>query len=112
AGVPNRAAVPERACLSHPRRHQRDHEGADCPRPRQAGQLMQAAAMPRVFDGLRVIDAANYVAGPAAAVMLADFGADVIKIEPPGGGDLFRLVPRMPNLPQSEHNWAWTLAAR
>ena len=68
--------------------------------------------MSNVFEGLKVIDAANDVAGPAAAVLLADFGADVVKIEPPGAGDLYRNVPRMPNLPKSEHNWAWTMAAR
>jgi crotonobetainyl-CoA:carnitine CoA-transferase CaiB-like acyl-CoA transferase len=39
----------------------------------------------RVFDGLKVIDCASYIAGPAAATVLADFGADVVKIEPPGG---------------------------
>ncbi|MFL9943827.1 CaiB/BaiF CoA transferase family protein [Paraburkholderia graminis] len=68
--------------------------------------------MDRVFKGLKVIDAANYVAAPAAAVMLADFGADVIKIEPPGSGDPYRHVYRMPNLPESEHNYGWNLAAR
>lgn len=40
-----------------------------------------------VFQGLKVIDAATFVAGPAAAVILADFGADVIKIEPTSSGD-------------------------
>src|SRR6187402_125727 len=68
--------------------------------------------MDRVFKSLKVIDAANYVAAPAAAVMLADFGADVIKIEPPGSGDPYRHVYRMPNLPESEHNYGWNLAAR
>ena len=37
--------------------------------------------------GLRVIDAATLFAGPTAATMLADFGADVIKIEHPTKGD-------------------------
>jgi crotonobetainyl-CoA:carnitine CoA-transferase CaiB-like acyl-CoA transferase len=40
--------------------------------------------------GLRVIDAGNMIAGPLAATQLADFGADVIKIELPGVGDSMR----------------------
>src|SRR5205807_2717068 len=35
--------------------------------------------------GLRVIAATTGIAGPLAAMFLADFGADVVKIEPPGG---------------------------
>ncbi len=38
-----------------------------------------------LFDGLKVIDCASYIAGPSAATVLAEFGADVLKIEPPGG---------------------------
>ncbi|MEM7100170.1 MAG: CoA transferase [Pseudomonadota bacterium] len=38
--------------------------------------------MSQIFSGLKVIDAASFLAGPAAATMLADFGADVVKIEP------------------------------
>ena len=41
--------------------------------------------MAAALAGLRVIDFGQYVAGPAVAMMLADFGADVIRIEPPGG---------------------------
>jgi crotonobetainyl-CoA:carnitine CoA-transferase CaiB-like acyl-CoA transferase len=40
--------------------------------------------------GLRVIDAGNMIAGPLAATQLADFGADVIKVELPGIGDSMR----------------------
>ena len=40
--------------------------------------------------GLRVIDAGNMIAGPLAATQLADFGADVIKLELPGVGDSMR----------------------
>ena len=34
----------------------------------------------RVFSGLKVLDLASYIAGPAATTILADFGADVIKL--------------------------------
>ena len=37
-----------------------------------------------IFDGLKVLDCASFIAAPAAATVLSDFGADVIKIEPPG----------------------------
>jgi hypothetical protein len=48
-----------------------------------------------LFADLKVIDCASWIAGPAAATILADFGADVIKIEPPGAGDPWRaLAPR------------------
>jgi crotonobetainyl-CoA:carnitine CoA-transferase CaiB-like acyl-CoA transferase len=42
------------------------------------------------LGGLRIIDAATALAAPAAATMLADFGADVIKVELPGVGDMTR----------------------
>jgi len=44
----------------------------------------------RIFDGIKVIDCASFIAGPAAATVISDFGADVIKIEPPGMGDPYR----------------------
>ena len=42
-----------------------------------------------ILSGLKVIDAASFIAGPAATTIMADFGAEVIKIEPPTG-DPFR----------------------
>ena len=44
--------------------------------------------------GLRVVDFGQYVAGPLAAVLLADQGADVIHVDPPGG-------PRMTGVPDA-----------
>jgi crotonobetainyl-CoA:carnitine CoA-transferase CaiB-like acyl-CoA transferase len=44
----------------------------------------------RLFDGLKVLDCASYIAGPAVATVMSDFGAEVIKIEPPGSGDPYR----------------------
>ena len=37
-----------------------------------------------IFSGLKVVDLASFLAGPGAATILSDFGADVIKVEPPG----------------------------
>ncbi|MDL2209179.1 CoA transferase [Desulfovibrio sp. OttesenSCG-928-O18] len=46
--------------------------------------------MAGALQGLRVIDASAVIAGPFAATLLADFGADVIKVEMPGTGDTGR----------------------
>src|SRR5208283_821013 len=54
------------------------------------------------LSGNRVIDCGTYVAGPAAATVMSDFGADVIKIERPGGGDLWRLFSQLPGSAKSE----------
>jgi crotonobetainyl-CoA:carnitine CoA-transferase CaiB-like acyl-CoA transferase len=65
-----------------------------------------------IFDGLKVIDCASFIAAPAAATVLADFGAEVIKIEPPRFGDPYRHLPTLPGNPKGEHNYAWMLEGR
>ena len=45
---------------------------------------------PRPLDGIRVIEVGQLLAGPFAGTMLAYFGAEVIKVEPPGSGDPIR----------------------
>ena len=52
-----------------------------------------------LFAGLKVIDCASFIAGPAAATILADHGADVIKVEPPGAGDPYRQLHTRPGAP-------------
>ena len=47
------------------------------------------------MDGVRVVELGVWVAGPAAGGILADWGADVVKIEPPGIGDPARLFAQM-----------------
>ena len=55
---------------------------------------MSAAAAdstaPRPLDGVRVLDVGNFLAGPYAGTIMAEFGAEVIKIEHPAGGDPMR----------------------
>lgn len=45
------------------------------------------------LDGIRVLDFGRYVAGPYCAMLLADFGADVIRVERPGGGEDRAITP-------------------
>src|ERR1700750_2893314 len=65
-----------------------------------------------VFAGLKVVEIASFIAAPAAATMLSDFGADVIKVEPPGLGDPQRLLSSVPPSPASPVNYSWHLANR
>ena len=44
--------------------------------------------------GIRVLDLSQYLPGPLATLLLADFGADVLKIEPPRGDEMQNLGPR------------------
>jgi formyl-CoA transferase len=62
-----------------------------------------------IFSGLRVIDCASWIAGPAAATILSDFGAEVIKIEPPGAGDPWRASSPVPG--RVTDYW-WQLTSR
>ena len=83
-------------------RHRRLHEGplqarAIRPRDRQeisaiatrSQQVLRKSAM-KVLDGIRVLDLGGFITGPFAALLLAELGADVIKVEWPGKGDKFR----------------------
>ncbi|WP_043363484.1 CaiB/BaiF CoA-transferase family protein [Belnapia sp. F-4-1] len=67
--------------------------------------------MTGIFAGLKVIDAATYVAGPSAATILGDFGASVIKLEPPGG-DAYRGLAGAPGQPRSGTDYPWMLDNR
>src|SRR5688572_24064339 len=65
--------------------------------------------MTRLLDGIRVIDAANFIAGPVSTTIMADFGADVIKVEPPSG-DIYRV--RGAGYPPSPYNYPWIVDNR
>src|SRR6202167_2544088 len=64
-----------------------------------------------IFAGLKVVDFASFIAGPGAAVILSDFGAEVIKVEPPTG-DLQRIVYKIPPQPRAKVNYPWHLDNR
>src|SRR5271170_8366954 len=66
----------------------------------------------KIFSGLKVVDLASYIAGPAAATILSDFGADVIKVEPPEIGDPYRYLYRVEGNPASPKNYFWQLTSR
>ena len=64
------------------------------------------ASQTGIFDGLKVIDAASFLAGPCAATILSDYGADVIKVEPPGGDRHRSIAAGHPS------DWSWQLTDR
>jgi crotonobetainyl-CoA:carnitine CoA-transferase CaiB-like acyl-CoA transferase len=64
-----------------------------------------------LLGGLRVVDAASFIAGPVATTMLADLGAEVIKLEPPHG-DPYRHRMGGPGVPDSPYNYRWIVDNR
>ncbi len=73
-----------------------------------SGYLMSDIPKASALSGLRVIEMGTLIAGPFAARLLAEFGAEVIKVEPPDGGDPLR---RWRKLHQGTSLW-WSLQAR
>jgi crotonobetainyl-CoA:carnitine CoA-transferase CaiB-like acyl-CoA transferase len=64
-----------------------------------------------LFEGLKVVDVGSWIAAPTCATILADMGADVVKIEPPDG-DAYRNYYLLPVSPNSDINFTWTLDNR
>jgi formyl-CoA transferase len=62
--------------------------------------------------GLRVLDISSFIAAPAAATVLGDWGADVLKIEGPEGDPNRLMVRDTPSYPKSDVNYAWHLDSR
>src|SRR5258708_20959881 len=69
-------------------------------------------ATENIFSGLKVVDLASFIAGPGAATVLSDFGADVIEGEPPEMADTTRVTKKIPRQPNSNENYAWHLSNR
>ncbi len=68
--------------------------------------------MSGMLSGIRVVEAATFVAGPAASTIMGDFGAEVIHVEPPGIGDPYRLLYQLRPLPECGENYPWLLDSR
>jgi crotonobetainyl-CoA:carnitine CoA-transferase CaiB-like acyl-CoA transferase len=77
-----------------PRGEDRDEDcNATKPEVRAASAGADAMTKGGPLTGVRVLDAASLLAGPTSATLLAEYGAEVIKIEQPGGGDTMRRYP-------------------
>ncbi len=64
------------------------------------------------LSGVRVLDISSFIAAPAAATVLGDWGADVIKVEGPEGDPNRLMVRDTPSYPKSPINYAWHLDSR
>lgn len=60
-----------------------------------------------LFKGIKVLEIATYIFGPGSAAILADFGADVIKIEAPGRGDPLRYAHKAPPFMPHDFDYIW-----
>lgn len=65
-----------------------------------------------ILAGIRVLDLATYIAAPAAATVMSDFGAEVIKVERPPYGDPYRSLTLVPGMPISKEQYCWLLDSR
>ena len=64
-----------------------------------------------LLEGIKIIDAASFIAGPSAATIMGDFGAEVIKIEPPTGDSLRNLITNG-RMPEGPDDYCWQLTSR
>ncbi|WP_428669387.1 CaiB/BaiF CoA transferase family protein [Reyranella sp.] len=71
---------------------------------------MTDSALP--LAGLRVLDISSFIAAPAAAVVLGDWGAEVIKVEGPDGDPNRSIMHDSSNYPKAEVNYPWQMDSR
>ena len=71
---------------------------------------MADSALP--LAGLRVLDISSFIAAPAAAVVLGDWGADVIKVEAPEGDPNRTIMNDSANYPKADINYPWLMDSR
>jgi crotonobetainyl-CoA:carnitine CoA-transferase CaiB-like acyl-CoA transferase len=71
---------------------------------------MTESALP--LAGLRVLDISSFIAAPAAAVVLGDWGADVIKVEGPDGDPNRMMMSTSANYPKAAVNYPWEMDSR
>ena len=65
-----------------------------------------------LFSDLKVLDMGSWIAGPVASTILADYGAQVIKVEAPEIGDGYRAFAGMASTPTHLENYAWEMDNR
>jgi len=70
-----------------------------------AAEKAAAGDAPRPLTGIRVIDVGNFLAGPYAAAMMGEFGAEVLKVEHPIGGDPMRRFGTPTSRPDATLKW-------
>lgn len=64
--------------------------------------MENSESTPPLLAGIRVLELASYIMAPSAATILSDFGAEVIKVEPPTKGDENRYLHQLPGMPITE----------
>jgi hypothetical protein len=82
-GPPDDEAAPARSGIGLNVRSAGGPDASDGRRPTDSEGTMAS-----VLDGIRVLDLSSGIAGPITGMLLADHGADVVKVEPPGGDPL------------------------
>jgi len=85
-----------------PGTHESQHATAT---PGDDGATADAHESPRPLTGIRVIDVGNFLAGPYAAAMMGEFGAEVLKVEHPIGGDPMRRFGTPTSRPDATLKW-------
>jgi formyl-CoA transferase len=75
-------------------------------------RIMDNESSDGMLAGVKVLDVASFIAAPAATTIMADLGADVVKVEPPGTGDPFRHLRNAPGNPPSEVDYAYLVDNR